>query len=151
MRIVIGVDGSFESMYAVDVIAKRPWGDDTKAHVITAIRSGAPAITAPGLAPVVIPPEQLEAERRHAELLVSRAAEVLRGRGLSVATMIREGDPRNAILEEAKKWDADLIVVGSHGVSGADQLLIGSVAAHVAAHARCSVEIIRAKERSRSR
>jgi len=48
------------------------------------------------------------------------------------------------IVEQAKKWGSDLIVLGSHGWRGVDRVLMGSVSEYVAIHAPCSVEIIRA-------
>jgi nucleotide-binding universal stress UspA family protein len=59
--------------------------------------------------------------------------------------VVRRGDPRSVILEEAKEWDADLIVVGSHGYTGIKRLLLGSVAQSVVSHAPCSVEVVRQK------
>jgi nucleotide-binding universal stress UspA family protein len=47
------------------------------------------------------------------------------------------------ILDEAEKWKADVIVLGSHGRSGFDRMVMGSVSESVALHARCSVEVIR--------
>jgi len=47
------------------------------------------------------------------------------------------------ILDVAKAWGVDLIVLGSHGRHGWDRLLMGSVAESVALHAHCSVEVIR--------
>ena len=49
------------------------------------------------------------------------------------------------ILEEAREWGADLIVVGSHGRRGLERFLLGSVADSIAIHAECSVEVIRQK------
>jgi nucleotide-binding universal stress UspA family protein len=51
--------------------------------------------------------------------------------------------PKELILEEAHKWGADLIVLGSHGRRGISRFLLGSVSEAVASHAHCSVEIIR--------
>jgi nucleotide-binding universal stress UspA family protein len=59
----------------------------------------------------------------------------------SSATLL--GDPRNILLDEAKSWGADLVVLGSHGFRGVDRLLVGSVSESVAMHAHCSVEVIR--------
>jgi nucleotide-binding universal stress UspA family protein len=51
--------------------------------------------------------------------------------------------PKQLILKEAEDWGANLIVVGSHGLRGLTRLLLGSVSETVAAHAPCSVEVIR--------
>jgi nucleotide-binding universal stress UspA family protein len=51
--------------------------------------------------------------------------------------------PKELILKEASDWGAHLIVLGSHGRRGLDRLLLGSVSEAIAAHAPCSVEVIR--------
>jgi hypothetical protein len=54
-------------------------------------------------------------------------------------------EPRAVILDEASKWNANLIVLGSHGRHGMDRLLMGSVSEAVAFHAHCSVEVVRSE------
>ena len=48
------------------------------------------------------------------------------------------------IVEEAERWGADLILVGSHGYGSVKRFMLGSVSQAVATHAPCSVEIVRA-------
>jgi nucleotide-binding universal stress UspA family protein len=55
------------------------------------------------------------------------------------------GEPRKAILDLAKAWPADLILMGSHGRKGVEKAILGSVAESVAMHANCSVEVLRIK------
>ena len=52
-----------------------------------------------------------------------------------------DADPRHAIVETARDWPADVIVMGSHGRRGLDRLLLGSVAESVVRHAPCSVHV----------
>ena len=54
------------------------------------------------------------------------------------------------IVDEAKDWPADLIVVGSHGYSGVKRWLLGSVAQSVVSHAPCSVEVVRKRTEEES-
>lgn len=54
------------------------------------------------------------------------------------------GSPKRVILEEAERWGADLIMVGSHGYGFWNRLLLGSVSQAITTHANCSVEIVRA-------
>lgn len=56
---------------------------------------------------------------------------------------MREGDPREVIVEQAETWQADLIVLGSRGLSTIKRWILGSVAESVVRHAPCSVEIAR--------
>ena len=63
--------------------------------------------------------------------------------GVEVETFAREGDPADAILDVAEERDADLIVVGNKGMTGAKRFLLGSVPNKVSHHAPCSVLIIR--------
>ncbi len=53
------------------------------------------------------------------------------------------GEPRERILELARQWPADLIMLGSHGRRGVERLILGSVSEAVATHATCSVEVTR--------
>jgi hypothetical protein len=48
-------------------------------------------------------------------------------------------------LDEAESWDADLIVLVSHGYKGWQRFLLGSVSHAIATHAHCSVKIVRQK------
>ena len=57
---------------------------------------------------------------------------------------VRSGDPAHALIEEAEAKGADLIALGTHGRTGLDRLVMGSVARKVLTHAHCSVLIVRA-------
>jgi nucleotide-binding universal stress UspA family protein len=89
--------------------------------------------------------EVREQRRREGEALVARAGQQLQAAGFQTSTIVREGDPRHAILDVAAEWDPDLIVLGSHGRKGLDRFLLGSVSESVVRHAPCSVEVVRAK------
>lgn len=71
--------------------------------------------------------------------LVGRAQQTIRTAGFKVQTAVKEGDHRAEIIDYAAQWNADLIVLGSHGRKGMDRFLMGSVAEFVARHASCSV------------
>jgi nucleotide-binding universal stress UspA family protein len=84
-----------------------------------------------------------KALRGQAKDLVEKAAAKLREAKFEVSTELVEGDPKSKILDAAKEWHADMIVLGSHGRSGISRFLLGSVSQDVVRHAHCSVEIIR--------
>jgi nucleotide-binding universal stress UspA family protein len=75
--------------------------------------------------------------------LLSDAAATAQAAGVPVQTFQRPGDPADAILDVAEERDADLIVVGNKGTSGARRFLLGSVPNRVSHYAPCSVLIIR--------
>jgi nucleotide-binding universal stress UspA family protein len=87
-----------------------------------------------------------EREMRMATTEFTKAtAAKLRRKGLKAESAVRNGHPRTKIVDEAGKWRADLVVMGSHGRTGLSRLLLGSVAQYVVSHAPCSVEVIRKK------
>jgi nucleotide-binding universal stress UspA family protein len=61
--------------------------------------------------------------------------------------MVRIGQPADVIVQAAKDWPADLIVIGSHGRSGFGRVLLGSVAESVAREAPCPVLVVRKDHR----
>lgn len=150
MKILLATDGSDCSIAATHSVAGRPWPEGTEFRVLSAEelmvldnQMGASSLSS------VYPSSLLEelitlardraisAEKNARELLLSAGKKVLDHHAVPV------GEPRVAILDTAKAWGADLIVVGSHGRRGVDRLLLGSVSEAVAIHAHASVEVIR--------
>ena len=82
-------------------------------------------------------------QREDVDATLEAAAELARQAGVQVSTYARQGDPADAILDVAEERNADLIVVGNKGMTGAKRLLLGSVPNKVSHHAPCSVLIIR--------
>lgn len=91
-------------------------------------------------------PEDLQwaiGPREDADATLEAAAEPAREAGVPVELYARQGDPADAILDVAEEVEADLIVVGNKGMTGAKRFLLGSVPNKVSHHAPCSVLIIR--------
>lgn len=63
--------------------------------------------------------------------------------GVEVVGHIVAGEPEDELVRFADEYEADLIVMGSHGHSGIVKLLMGSVTEKVVAHAHCSVLVVR--------
>jgi nucleotide-binding universal stress UspA family protein len=84
--------------------------------------------------------------QKRARALTKKTADNLKKKRFKVETAVRRGDPRSEIVDEAGKWRADLIVMGSHGYTGIRRFVLGSVASSVVSHAPCSVEIVRSKK-----
>jgi nucleotide-binding universal stress UspA family protein len=81
--------------------------------------------------------------REDVDATLEAAAEVARKSGVDANVYPRQGDPADAILDVAEERQADLIVVGNKGMTGAKRFLLGSVPNKVSHHAPCSVLIIR--------
>ncbi len=77
--------------------------------------------------------------KTEAEQNLGRLAEPLRAQGLEVEVIVREGYPATVIEEEAVDRQADLIVIGTRGLSGLKHLLLGSIAERVVQKAPCPV------------
>jgi nucleotide-binding universal stress UspA family protein len=84
-----------------------------------------------------------DAQRKPAETLVAKTAELLRAEGLRVTTAVELGCPKSKIIDIAAESHVDLIVLGSHGRTGLDRFLMGSLPDSVLRHADCSVELVR--------
>jgi len=82
-------------------------------------------------------------EREDVDATLKKAGEKIQEAGLEVETYARQGDPADAILDVAEEQNADLIIVGNKGMTGAKRFLLGSVPNKVSHHAPCSVMIIR--------
>jgi nucleotide-binding universal stress UspA family protein len=82
--------------------------------------------------------------REDVQAVLDAEADEIKKNGVDeVETFAREGDPADAILDVAEEKNADLIVVGNKGMTGARRFLLGSVPNKVSHHAPCNVMIIR--------
>jgi nucleotide-binding universal stress UspA family protein len=76
------------------------------------------------------------------EAVLRDAAQMAKSEGVEVEVHPRKGDPADALLAVAKDNDADLIVVGNRGMTGARRVL-GSVPNKVTHHADCNVMVVK--------
>ncbi len=140
MKILLAIDGSKYSEAAAQAVFSGFRMQGTEVLVLRVVEPfvfAAPPQMAQGYAP------ELEGQLKDARESVAGKADILRKAGFKVETRVTENEIRTEILEIAKDWNADLIVVGSHGEKGLRKFLIGSVAESVAHHAHCSVLIVR--------
>lgn len=142
MRILLAVDGSKLSEAATRTVITQARPQDTEVyvlHVIDVLSTQLPEMMAsyPGVE------HDRDAQRKPAEALVAKTAELLRAKGLRVTTAVELGSPKSKIIDTAAEWHADLIVLGSHGRTGLDRFLLGSLPNSVLRHAHCSVELVR--------
>jgi nucleotide-binding universal stress UspA family protein len=86
-----------------------------------------------------------EKEMHSAEKNAKEVKEAAIKAGVEVQAFVMTGKPADAIIDIAKEKNADLIVVGSHGRTGLEKLLMGSVAERVIVLASCAVLVVRGK------
>ncbi|HYX30931.1 MAG TPA: universal stress protein [Pyrinomonadaceae bacterium] len=146
MRILIGVDGSPYSDAALDEVAQRKWPEGSEIRVVHAFQL--PLAPTPEV--WVLQQDYYEKINREIETqsdaIVQAAIGKLRSRPGSSLTIEGKailGSAKRVLLDEAESWNADLIVVGSHGYPTWERLLLGSVSQAVVSHAKCSVEVVR--------
>jgi nucleotide-binding universal stress UspA family protein len=141
--IVVGTDGSETATQAVRQAVDLASAIGAKLELVSAYEP--------------VPAQRLRDERRAApediqwaispredvDGTLEQAAAVASQAGVTATTHPRQGDPADAILDVAEEQEADLIVVGNKGMTGAKRFLLGSVPNKVSHHAPCSVLIIR--------
>ncbi len=143
-KIVLGTDGSEDSLKAARLCKSLLDGNpDCTVVVLTALKPFAlvygfdPEHSAVDVAAVD------EALRAAAEKSLEVTVEVFSEHQGRVSSVIEEGDAGRAIVEKAREIGADLVVVGSRGLSGVTSFLMGSVSTHVVHAAPCSVLVVR--------
>lgn len=143
MRILIATDGSESSLAALRSVAQRSWPPNSITKVICVPEF----ILAkdPSYFETHEVKDLGEAAIEDARISIAAGVGILSESGLSVCSAIPafHDRPYKVILREADDWHANMIVVGSHGRTGFDRAVMGSVSETVALHASCSVEIIR--------
>ena len=149
MKVLLAVDGSKCSEAALAEVASRTWPPGTEIKILTAYEL--PLIpAAEGWAVASVYSNEVEdAVRKQAECVSAESLVELNGAlkdAVTVTSKLVSGSARQAILEEAEAWPADLIVVGSHGYGAWQRFWLGSVSQAVVSHARCSVQVVRCRE-----
>lgn len=144
MRILLATDGSEQSAVAHELAASMPWPEGSMIRVLAVVERPVGVIPTPWLAPG---PGNLA--ELHAQLVesVTTALEAttagLTRNGLEVDSTIREGRAATGIIDEARDFGADLIVIGSRGHGPISTILLGSTSAEVVDHASCPVLVAR--------
>lgn len=102
------------------------------------------------VAPYPVPMASVEEETRIREIEWQRLDDLgngLRSEGVVVETQLDVGPSGPGLVEMAKKADADLLVIGTRGLSGLKHLVLGSTAEHVVRRAHCPVLTIHPEDR----
>lgn len=151
-NVLLALEDSEHSSHLLDHVLALPWYEGTRFRCLHVIHPIA-----------VMMDDNNEAIRstsssfdgfvsKQNEWLATQTAKINKHFDQEVASgLILIGDAREQILLNASEWPADLIMLGSHGRSGIDKLIMGSVSDAVSTNAECSVEITRVPAFRKSR
>jgi nucleotide-binding universal stress UspA family protein len=135
IRLLVALDTSPDAAHALRAVASRFWPAGTEARVIGVVNPDVPE-----QAEAAHHPDEFRSKLAH---ILGEAASDLRQVGLVASHQVLCGEPSLVILEEAANCKADCIFLGARGVGAIHRLVLGSVSSEVAAHAHCSVEVVR--------
>lgn len=146
-RIVFADDGSAGAATAGAFVDRWPIFGEVAVQVVTVVDIGRP-LSIPD-APLIYSAgerlylDTLDEERAHAKEIAEARINAIRTGPRTLKTSLREGDAAEEILDAARAFAADLIVMGSRGQTGVVRFFAGSVARRVLLEAKCSVLIAR--------
>ena len=142
-RIVVGTDGSATAAEAVKEAVELAKVAKARLEIVSAYepipqdRLKQEVEGIPGDVAQVVNP------REDVQLVLDKAAGEAKKAKVDVVTHPREGDPADAILDVAEENNADLVIVGNKGMTGARRFLLGSVPNKISHHAPCDVWIVK--------
>jgi nucleotide-binding universal stress UspA family protein len=142
--IVVATDGSKYSAAAASEaigIAKRNNARLTAVAVVPAELATPADIDFATIAREKLADQEMQAAEKNAKAVKEAAQKA----GVDAQAFVMSGKPADAVMEIAKDQKADLVVVGSHGRTGLDRLLMGSVAERVIVLASCAVLVAKGK------
>ena len=137
-RVLLATDGSAASIAASRAIAEMNWPENSEVRVVSAVN------------PIVYSLEELGLTRdtrtERAHRAIGNAVHALSGAPVRISAEVIAGRAAGRIVERAKHWQADLIVLGTNERRGLSRLLFGSTSAAVANRAHCSVRVVRGSD-----
>jgi nucleotide-binding universal stress UspA family protein len=140
LRVLVATDGSRDGKAAIATTLHFPWADRTRVRVVSARRSRAEYSRS----------ILLRALDEGAEKAAESARRTLSRRWPDVETEILDKPPVEAILGEAVRFQADVIVVGWRGHGAVRRLLMGSVSRSVVRGSKCAVLVVRRSQHVRT-
>lgn len=152
-KILVALDGSEHSRRALENaigIAERFNGRLTLLHVysvtVPPVMMPEPSTLTPSGVPVVTPAEVsriVDAAKEVGKRILEDGGEKAKEQGVTVETMLKEGNTVQEIVRAAKEGDFNLIVMGVRGISKIRELLLGSVSDGVIKQASCPVLVVK--------
>ncbi len=148
MKVIIALDDSPYSTEVLTAVCKRKWPADTQFKILQILTPVDWQENGDSNWNSVIE----EAQVRRLNSAQSHCAKARKQLEDSIANCtvhfeIKEGNAKTQIIDSALSWSADKIVLGAHGANVCPRFILGSISRAVAAHAPCSVEIIRSSNK----
>jgi nucleotide-binding universal stress UspA family protein len=141
-KVLLATDGSAASISASEAVAEMSWPEGSEVRVVSVVN------------PMIYSLEELgltgDTGTDHAHRAIGSAVQVLSGAPVKISAEVIAGRAARQIIERAKHWGADLIVLGTNERRGLSRLLFGSTSAAVAKRAHCSVRVVRGEDVSRT-
>jgi len=139
-RIVVAYDGSDQAIKALNTAIELAKAFNSKLDVVEVVDTA--ALLGMGFAP--IPSDVIAQVYNKAQNDVEQAKKKAQEAGVKdVTSQVLEGDPATSIIEYASKNGADLIVMGSRGLSTFKRLVLGSVSSKVVQESRVPVLVVK--------
>lgn len=146
MKILIATDGSEFSNSAIDEVLRYHTDTQTEVRIVTVVEPLVNTVGAPFGVLDTHYATYLKDARERAEKVLEKAEARFRegaGKGVKVSGKVLIGKAGHEIVDEAARWPADLIAVGSHGRGFWERAYLGSVSNAVTHHAPCNVLVVR--------
>lgn len=146
MKILLATDGSDCADAALDFLLRFPFPDNSTVLLLTVIDERV-FVDAKSVELTQAQSNELHAVRNtvreEAQAFLDAVAQRIRERGWAVTVELRSGDVTESIIVAAEELRADLVIVGSHGLSPVGRFLLGGVSSQVLMYAPCSVLIVK--------
>jgi len=137
MRVLLATDGSDDARAATVWLTRFPLPEGSRVRIVTVVSIPPSALDLPTVRDFV------GTLREGAGRTAEAARTALAARFPDAEARVLEGEAREAILQAAEEWPADLVVLGARGLGAVAGFLLGSVSLGVARHARCSVLVVK--------
>lgn len=145
MKVLLTTDGSQSAEEAIRWYCHLPIAHNKCYEVMTVA-----SYQVYGMVPTKVREEFVRLEQLHADESFQRAQAILKAVGIEAEQIKSFGQAADLITGYAKESNADLIVMGAHGRSMIEHMLIGSTSETVARYAHCSVLLIRGNRTKQS-
>lgn len=138
-KILVPVDGSDNSYRALDTalfLSEKLGSNITVIHVMEDV----PVLY---IESQKLLSELLENYKKERKDILSKCSEIATKKGVTIDTVLLQGNPTSIILEFIKKEKCDIVIMGSRGMGKFKEIILGSVSSKIVHHSSCPVMLIR--------